>query len=255
MRVSIFTTGILAAALALSVPAAAQRGPGVEEAGAEQRVAPIGLVLNPTAYVLPKGQWLIGGGMFQQAVATGTTDRQFSAGIYQGVTDDLQLGAFWVGVRRERPTGGRVTDSFFGGAGQWKFVDESAGMSLIPSVALGGYAYGGKGSGGTAYLVASKNLMNEVRPGAVFLHGGARWDTFSDTLDDNAIRPFFGGNILLTQELSLNGEWRQKHFGERHNVWAAGATYLIGGGYAISAGFEDLGAGKSKIYTGLSIIP
>lgn len=76
MRISTLACGLLCAALAWAGPAAAQRGPGVEEAGEEQRFVPAGLVLNPTAYMLPANQWLIGAGTFQQAVVTGSSDRQ-----------------------------------------------------------------------------------------------------------------------------------------------------------------------------------
>jgi len=254
MRVSVLTGGILAAALVLASPAGAQRGPG-EEAGAEERFAPVGLVLNPTAYTLPAGRWLIGAGTFQQAVVTGDSDRQYSAGIFYGSSDNLYVGGFWTGVQRDRPDGSDIVESYFGGLAQYKLISETAG-SLVPSFSIGGYAYTGPGEGGTLYAVASKNLMGRVRPGAVFLHAGVRWDTFdNDGLDDDAIRPFVGANLLVTRELALNWEWRQRHFGETNNLWAAGAIWLINNRYALSAGVQDPGSGSTQFYAGLSIVP
>jgi hypothetical protein len=213
-------------------------------------------VLNPTAYTLPAGRWLIGAGTFQQAVVTGESDRQYSAGLFHGVTNNLYVGGFWTGVERERADGSDVVQSFFGGLAQYKLINEGGDVPWVPAVSIGGYAYTGPGEGATVYAVASKNLMGTVRPGAVFVHAGARWDTFdNDGLDDEAIRPFVGANLLVTQDLALNWEWRQRHFGETNNLWAAGAIWMVGGGYAISAGVQDPGSGSTQFYAGLSIVP
>lgn len=254
MRTATLVCGMLGAALALTSPVAAQRGPGVEEAGETQQFAPVGLVLNPTAYTIPANQWLIGAGTFQQAVVTGNSDRQFSAGIFRGFNQRFHAGLFWTGVERDRIGRSDVIDSFFGIAAQYQFVREGPGFT--PALSIGGYGYLGPAQGATTYLVASKNLMGTVRPGAIFLHAGARWDTFNDDgADGSAIRPFIGANFLLTQDLGLLGEFRWKHFGENHNPWSLGAIYQIGGGLAVTAGFQDPGSGSTQLFAGLNVVP
>ncbi|NLC58150.1 MAG: hypothetical protein GX774_15060 [Armatimonadetes bacterium] len=254
MRISTLACGLLCAALAWAGPAAAQRGPGVEEAGEEQRFVPAGLVLNPTAYMLPANQWLIGAGTFQQAVVTGSSDRQYSASLFRGFNRNFHAGVFWTGVRRDRIGRDDIVESYFGASAQYQFVNE--GRGLTPALSLGGYAYTGPGSGATTYLVASKNLSGEVRPGAIFLHAGARWDTFdNDLVDGSAIRPFVGANFLLTENLALLGEFRWSHFGETDDPWSLGAIYNIGGGLAITAGVQDPGSGDTSLFVGLTLVP
>ncbi|MBI3944378.1 MAG: hypothetical protein HY321_00505 [Armatimonadetes bacterium] len=255
MRISSIVAGILGLSL-LAAPAMAQRGPTVQEAGEEELAAPIGLVQSPTAYTLPANRWLIGGGTFQQAVTARGGDDQFTAGIFRGLAENLHVGAFWTGVEVRRPDGRDVTESFFGGAAQWKFAEEGTYGGFSPALSIGGYAYTGPGNGGTAYLVASKNLMGEVRPGALFLHAGARWDTFDNSgIDDSGIVPFVGANLLLTRDLSLLAEWRDNQDWELDEVMAVGALYRLGPNLVISAGVQDPGVGDWKFFGGLSIIP
>lgn len=249
MRKSMFTAGLLGLALAVAVPASAERGPGVEEAGPTGPLAPVGLVLNPTAYTLPAGQWLIGGGAFTQTVMVGGASRSYSLGVFRGLKSDLQVGAFWTNVRLEQPGVRDRTRNFLGGAGQWMFVPETRSM---PAISVGGDVYTGFGTGGTAYLVASKNLTGSIQPGAIFAHLGLRYDGWNN---GSGIRPFVGADYLLTDNLSLNGEWRPHYSWEHNDVYAVGASYAFARSFVVSAGVENLGFHQAKLYAGLSVAP
>lgn len=261
MRVTMFTFAGLGLALALAAPVSAQVGPAVEEATVREQAAPVGLVLQPTAYTLPAGRWFIGGGLFQGTVAFRRSDEQFSLGAYRGIGNRVHVGGFWTAVQTDLPGGGEETEHFFGGAGQWQFISEGSGSRWTPAVALGGYAYGGDGTGGSAYLVASKNLMGTVRPGAIWLHGGLRWDTFDfDTpaigaSDDDDLAPFIGANLLVTPNLSLSAEWRDNHPWEADDVTAFGASLMFARNYIISAGVMNTGFDTNKLFISLGIVP
>jgi hypothetical protein len=197
----------------------------------------VSLVLLPSAYVLRKGRFAVGGPVNMTPAGFPASTYSLYPNLVYGLSQRTEVAFGVTGAERLGPGGQAI---FYNLGLQHLLIPETRRR---PAVSVGGYGFLGPHShnGGAAYVVASRQFTPHASPRGVFGHLGLELQSFTNSDSSTAVQPFIGANYVWTRRLRFAAEFRPHMVWEDTNLYSLQAIVLVKKRFGVSGGLRNNG--------------
>jgi len=211
-------------------------------------LGPTGLILNPTAGVMGRGQYSVQAGYYREK-PTFFKLRGWNLNVATGIADRLELAVGLQDVKATATPGGTFFDMTAVSGGLKYQVHQESGGS--PAMAVGVQMSNVAKQGG-AYLVWSKTLTAKNGGGGKEendwrVHAGVRYDAVDSRRsvatgsDENKVTVFGGIEAPVANRLRFMGEFNQRHKALLTSPFSATLHYGASENTHVFAGIARIG--------------